>query len=205
MSVAPVSWIAEYAARGGLRYEPEADERWLRVWEPYATLVTPVRYEHALHASGPTGAVTIARIVLSPVHARAPGAPEPMGPEAWIVVGQDERLAAAATGAAGGRVSAVSDRGSPFAEPLDLVPLPRRTTGDATFDHVFATFAEAPEDVGRITPSLRKLVLAWRVPLHLELRRGGFVFAPVALRADPASLSWLLEAAQLFPDKAAKL
>jgi hypothetical protein len=190
-----VPWIADYAARGGLRYEPDADERWLRVWEPYATLKTPVRYEHALYLSGVTGALTIARFVLPTEVVRMPGGPEPKGPEAWIVVAQDERLT-------GGRVCAVSDSSGPFAEPLDLVPMPRRTTGDSVFDHVFASFSETPEDMKRITPSL---VVGWRVPLHFELRKGGFILAPVALRADAPSLAWLAQSAQLFADKAAKL
>lgn len=193
-----VPWIADFAARGGLRYEPDADERWLRVWEPYATLKTPVRYEHALHLSGVTGAMTIARFVLPTNVERMPGGPEPKGPEAWIVVAQDERLT-------GGRVCAVSDSSGVFAEPLDLVPMPRRTTGDPVFDHAFASFSETPEDMKRITPSVRKLVVGWRVPLHIELRKGGFILAPVALRADPASLAWLVQSAQLFADKAAKL
>jgi hypothetical protein len=193
-----VPWIEDYAARAGLRYEPEVDERWLRVWEPYATLKTPIRYEHALHLSAQTGALTFARFVLPAIHAQVPGAPEPKGPEAWICVAQDERLT-------GGRACSVSDSSGIFAEPLDLVPMPRRTTGDAAFDHAFASFSETPEDMARITPSLRKLVLGWRVPLHFELRKGGFILAPVALRADPPSLQWLAQSAQLFADKAAKL
>lgn len=193
-----VLWIADYAARAGIRYEPEADERWLRIWEPYATLKTPVRYEHALHLSSATGAITIARFCLPTSLPRQPNMPEPRGPEAWIAVAQDERLM-------GGRACSVSDSSGVFAEPLDLVPMPRRTTGDSTYDHVFASFSENPEDMARITPSVRKLVLGWRVPLHFELRKGGFILAPVALRADGPSLAWLIQGAQLFADKAAKL
>lgn len=191
-----VWWIADYAARGGLRYEPDADERWLRVWEPYATLKTPVRYEHALYLTGSIGSLTIARMILTGPEPTTPGF-RPVGPEAWVVIGQDERLVS-------GRAAAVSDAGSPFGEGLDLVTLPRRATGDTAFDHVFASFAESEADLAAITPSLRKLVLGWRVPLHFEIRKGGFVMAPVALRADAASLGWLVSAAQLFAEKAAK-
>lgn len=191
-------WLSDYAARSGLRYEPEVDERWLRVWEPYATLKTPIRYEHALHLSAVSGSLTIARFVLQATRDPIPGGPPTKGPEAWIVVAQDERLT-------GGRACAVSDSSGVFAEPLDLVPMPRRPTGDAAFDHAFASFSETPEDLARITPSLRKLVLGWRVPLHFELRKGGFILSPVALRADPPSLTWLVQSAQLFADKAAKL
>jgi len=191
-----VWWIADYAARGGLRYEPDADERWLRVWEPYATLKTPIRYEHALYLTGTRGSLTIARMVLTGPDPIAPNL-KPVGPEAWVVIGQDERLTV-------GRAAALSDSNGVFGEGLDLVTLPRRATGDPAFDHVFASFAETEADLAAITPSLRKLVLGWRIPLHFELRKGGFVLAPVALRADPQSLGWLVQAAQLFGEKAAK-
>lgn len=194
----PVYWIADYAARAGLRYEPDADERWLRVWEPYATLKTPLRYEHALDLPLPTGSMMIARFELPSSAPEASGAWKPKGPESWIVVAQDERLI-------GGRVAGTSDAGNVFGEPLDLVPLARRATGDEAFDHVFASFVEAPDDIARVTPSLRKLLLAWRAPVHFELRRGGFILAPVAVRADVPGLAWLVQAAQLFADKAAKL
>jgi hypothetical protein len=194
--VTQVWWIADYAARGGLRYEPDADERWLRVWEPYATLKTPIRYEHALYLTGTIGSLTIARMCLAGPEPSVPGL-APVGPEAWVVIGQDERLTS-------GRAASVSDASGVFGEGLDLVPLPRRATGDAAFDNVFASFAETADDLAAITPSLRKLVLGWRVPLHFEIRKGGFVMAPVALRADASSLGWLVQAAQLFAEKAAK-
>lgn len=192
----PVFWIADYAARAGLRYEPDADERWLRVWEPYATLKTPLRYSHALDLKVPNGSMMIARFEL-PIDAPKQGQFTPRGPEAWIVIAQDERLM-------GGRVAATCDAGGVFGEPLDLVPLPRRTTGDAAFDHVFATFSETVEDLARITPSLHKLLLSWRAPVHFELRKGGFILAPVGVRADAPGLGWIVQAAQVFADKAAK-
>jgi hypothetical protein len=46
--------------------------------------------------------------------------------------------------------------------------------------------------------------MGWRLPLHFELRSGGFVVAPVALAANPASLAWLVAAVELFGEKAAK-
>jgi len=194
----PVFWIADYAARAGHRYTPDADERWLRVWEPYATLKTPLRYEHTLDLAVPSGSMSIARYELpSNVPEMPKNMPQPKGPEAWIVIAQDERLMT-------GRIAATSDAGNVFGEPLDLVPLARRKTGDAAFDHVFASFSETPDDIQNITPSLRKLLLSWRAPLHFELRRGGFIFAPIAVRADVAGLSWIVSAAQVFAEKAAK-
>jgi hypothetical protein len=202
VSVFPVPFIAQYAARKGLKYQPEADERWLRVWEPYTTLKVPFRYEHVLEATGDSGSLTIARFV---VHLPPRGQPQFM-PEAgaWIAIVQDPRILQGADTNA--RVAATSDIGSAFAESLDLVSLPRRQTGDGAFDHVFASFAASDEDLARaMSPSLRKLVLSWKAPVHVELRPGGFIVAPVALRADADSLAWLVRVLPIFGDKAAKL
>jgi hypothetical protein len=192
----PVYWIAEYAARKGLRYEPDADERWLRVWEPYATLKVPIRYEHTLTATGTSGSISIARFVVS-VDSNVGGVARSVDLGAWIAIAQDERIDAVA--------AATSDAGHVFGETLDLVPMKRRVTGDAAFDHVFASFAPTGDDLTRgINPSLRKLTLGWRIPLHFELRKGGFILAPVALPADPNGLAWFVRAVHLFGDKAAK-
>jgi len=189
------SWLAAYAEKHGLTYEPDADERWLRAFEPFATLRTPVRYAHALHATGERGSVSIARFVCE-----AGDAPEGREPSAWIVFAQDDRLPES-------RAAAASDARptSPFAESPDLVSVVQRRTGDAAFDHAFASYAPTDLDVTRaMTPSLRKLALSWRIPLHFEVRPGAFILAPVALPADPASLAWLLGAVQFFGEKAAK-
>jgi hypothetical protein len=191
-------WIEAFAAQRGLRYEAEADERWLRAWEPYTTLKVPIRYEHALHATGGTGSLSIARAV---VELPLPPAPHPMRPtEAgmWIAIVQDERMTA--------KVATTSDFGGVFGEPLDLVSMTRRATGDPAFDNVFASFAETDEELRRgITPSLRRLLLSWRIPVHAEIRPGGFVLAPVSIGADPSGLSWLLGAVAMFAEKATKL
>ena len=189
------SWLAAYAAERGLAYEPEADERWLRAFEPFATLRTPIRYAHALHATGARGSLSIARLVTE----REPGDERPE-PSAWIVLAQDDRLP-------GVLAAAASDPAptSPFAEEVDLVTLPKRLTGDSAFDRTFASYAPTDRDLATaITPSLRKLVLSWRIPVHFEIRSGAFILAPVTLPADPASLGWLLGAAQFFGEKAAR-
>lgn len=196
---APVPWIEAFAAQRGLRYEAEADERWLRAWEPFATLKVPLRYEHALHATGTTGSVSVARAVFAlPGPTPAEGAlarPTEMG--TWLAIAQDERLR--------GRAAVTSDFGGVFGDPLDLVPLPRLATGDPSFDHVFASFAtDAPALGEAITPSLRKLLLGWRVPVHAELRPGGFVLAPVSVAGDPRGLAWLVDAVAVFGEKARK-
>jgi hypothetical protein len=186
----PQAWLAAYAQRFGLSYEPDADERWLRAWEPFITLKTPLRYEHALLATGQAGSITIARFVVSMGDAEA---------AAWVAIAQDGRLGGDA------HAAAASDPSSTFAEPIDLVTLPRRASGDPAWDRVFAAFAATDADIERaVTPSLRKLTLSWRIPLHFEVRPGGFVLAPVSLAADAQSLGWLIGAAQFFGDKAAK-
>ncbi|WP_394834154.1 hypothetical protein LVJ94_47380 [Pendulispora rubella] len=192
----PVGWMVDYAARQGLRYEPDADERWLRAWEPYATLKVPYRYEHALQATGETGSLTVARMVMSFDYEVA-GVRHSRESGTWIAIVQDVRIDAVA--------AATSDPGRTFSETLDLVTMPRRRTGDSAFDAVFAAFSPTPESLARaITPSLRKLVLGWRIPLHFELRKGGFVLVPVALTPDVQGLSWLVRSLELFGEKATK-
>ena len=188
-------WIAQYAARKGLKYQAEADERWLRVWEPYTTLRVAIRYEHVLESTGETGSLTIARFVVNlPSRGMDAFAGEA---SAWIAIVQDPRIDA--------RAAASSDVGSVFAESLDLVSMPRRLTGDPTFDHVFASFAPTDAELARaVTPSLRKLALSWGVPVHFETRPGGFIVAPVALRADADSLAWFVRVLPLFGEKASK-
>jgi hypothetical protein len=192
----PLYWIDVVAQQRGLRYEPDADERWLRAWEPYTTIKTPFRYEHALHATGGNGSISIARAVLEmPSPATTPYAPTEVG--TWIAIVQDVRVKT--------RAAVTSDFGSVFSETLELISLPRIATGDARFDHVFASFAASNEDLSiGITPSVRKLLLSWRVPVHAETRPGGFILAPVTLSADSQGLAWMLDAVVLFGDKATK-
>jgi hypothetical protein len=197
----PIYWIDAFAQQRGLRYEPEADERWLRAWEPYTTLKVPFRYEHALHATGANGSISVARAVLelpSAMHQSPTGAPMP-APEVgtWIAIVQDIRIKT--------KAATTSDFGSVFAEPLDLVSMQRIPTGDSAFDHVFASYAENKEDLAAsITPSVRRLLLTWRVPIHVETRPGGFILAPVSLSPDDRGLAWMLDAVHLFGDKATK-
>lgn len=189
-----VPWIAEFAATRGLRYEPDADERWLRVWEPFATLRVPFRYAHALSATGGIGSITLAMMVLETP------APTPTGSReiaTWIAIVQDTRITA--------RFALTSDRQLVFGESLDLVPMPRQSGGDAWFDGVFATFAATQEAVNEgLTPSLKKLLLGWRTPLHAEVRPGGFILCASSLPPDYAGLAWLAEATTLFGEKATK-
>jgi hypothetical protein len=184
-----VAWLQDFALRAGLRYEPDPDERWLRVWEPYVTLRTPIRYEHALSSTGTTTALTVARFVLAPRSGFA------VGDEGWIAVAQDERML-------GSRVAATNDP-SPIFRDEDI-SLPHRRVGDAAFDAAFSTYAATDTDLAVLNSSVRKLVLGWNAPLHLEIRQGGYILAPTGLRPDPASLSWLLEAAGVFAAKVSK-
>ena len=198
----PIYWIDAFARSRGLRYEPEADERWLRAWEPYTTLKVPFRYEHALHATGNNGSISVARAVLESSPAFAGAAPPP-GVQTyevgtWIAIVQDVRLKT--------KASVTNDFGSPFSEALDLVTMPRLSTGDGAFDHVFAAFAKNPDDLAAaVTSSVRRLLLTWRVPVHAETRAGGFILAPVSLTADERGLAWMFDAIHLFGEKATKV
>jgi hypothetical protein len=195
----PVYWIEAFASQRGLRYEADVDERWLRAWEPYTTLKVPLRYEHALHATGGGGSISIARAVVD-VPGPTPPAGVPLQPTefgCWIAIVQDERIKV--------KAASTNDFGSVFAEPLDLASMPRRATGDGAFDHVFASFAASDEDLlSGITTSVRRLLLSWRVPVHAETRLGGFIVAPVSLSADGRGLAWMLDAVHIFGEKATK-
>jgi hypothetical protein len=194
----PLYWIAAFAQQRGLRYEPDADERWLRAWEPYTTLKTPFRYEHALHATGANGSISVARAV---IELPPPPSPVPMPPGefgTWVAIVQDVRIKA--------KAAVTCDFASVFAEPLELVSMPRLPSGDPAFDHVFASFAPTSEELAAaVTPSVRRLLLSWRVPVHAELRAGGFILAPVSLSPDDRGLAWMLDAVHLFGEKAAKV
>jgi hypothetical protein len=193
----PVYWIEAFASQRGLRYAPDADERWLRAWEPYATLKVPIRYEHALEATGASGSITIARAVVERAVAPPPAPPMPSEIGTWIAIVQDERLSA--------KAATTSDFGGIFGEPLEIATMTRRSTGDAAFDHVFASFAASDGELAdAVTPSLRRLLLSWRIPVHAEIRPGGFVLAPVAVQADDRGLAWILNAVHLFGEKAKK-
>ncbi|MBX3185984.1 MAG: hypothetical protein KF819_03170 [Labilithrix sp.] len=193
----PVYWIEAFATQRGLRYEADADERWLRAWEPYTTLKVPIRYEHALHATGGAGSISIARAVVEMAPPPPPALQATTEVGTWIAIVQDPRLTA--------KAATTSDFGGVFGEPLELASMTRRPTGDAAFDHVFASFAESGDELARaLTPSVRKLLAGWRVPVHAELRPGGFVLAPISVSADDKGLAWMLNAVHLFGEKAAK-
>jgi hypothetical protein len=193
-----IYWIEAFAAQRGLRYEADADERWLRAWEPYTTLKVPIRYEHALHATGGTGSLSIARAVVEMPPPPPPAIQAPVEVGTWIAIVQDVRMTA--------KAATTSDFGGVFGEPLELASMVRQSSGDAGFDHVFASFAESSEDLARaLTPSIRKLLLGWRVPVHAEFRPGGFVLAPVSVSADEKGLAWMLDAVHLFGEKATKV
>lgn len=193
---APVPWIAHFAATKGFRYEPDADERWLRVWEPFATLRVPFRYEHVLSATGEIGSITLALMVHEIPAPHLPAGTREVA--AWLAIVQDTRIA--------GKLALTSDRQLLFGEPLDLVTLPRQSGGDAWFDGVFATFGESQEAVNlALTASLKKLVMGWQTPLHAEVRPGGFILCAAALPPDHAGLAWLAEATTQFGAKATKV
>lgn len=205
-----VPWLQDFASRAGVRYEPDADERWFRAWEPFATLRVPLHYTHALHATSPDGyaSISIARMAV-PVRAMQPtGNIADTEFRAWVAIVQDTRMdALLPQGPDAGAIALTCDRGSPVAEPWETIALPRQRTADPTFDNVFASFSKGALDVRPkpVSRSLRKLLLSWGMPLHAELRAGGFVLCPPLLPADPASVSWLLTACGIFGSKACKI
>src|SRR3954452_3247803 len=102
----PLYWIDAVARQRGLRYEAEADERWLRAWEPYTTLKVPFRYEHALLSTGANGSISIARAVLEMPSVATPAALPPVEVGTWIAIVQDVRIKS--------KAAVTSDFGSVF-------------------------------------------------------------------------------------------
>ncbi len=101
------------------------------------------------------------------------------------------------------------ERSAPY-EPIRRVARARLASRSgeramASFDRTFASYASSEADLATaITPSVRKLTLSWRIPLHFEIRPGAFIVVPVALPVDETSLAWLLGAVRFFGEKAAK-
>src|SRR5262249_16778770 len=126
-----------------------------------------------------------------------PAPPMPTEIGTWIAIVQDERIKV--------KAATTSDFAGIFGEPLEIATMVRRATGDSTFDHVFASFAASDEDLKNgITPSVGRLLLSWRIPVHAEVRPGGFILAPVSVQADDRGLMWMLSAVHLFGEKATK-
>lgn len=183
----PIAWLAQVASRRGLRYQPAPDERWIRVWEPYVTLRVAESYEHALESTGVHGSITVSMFsVRSPYLSRS-----------LLALVQDPRIVRA--------VAVTNEVGTTFREDPELLSSRRTPTGDAVFDSRYATFRVGADDPSEaLSPSLRKLLLGWNVALHLELRPGAFVFAPVGLPLDARSVDWVVEVLPLIAQKAQK-
>lgn len=184
--VPSVPWLEQFARQRGARYEPEADDRWFTSWEPFVTLRVGEGYEHSISHTDAVCSRSVARAIL----------PVPGGEaRTWLMIAQDERFR--------GHAAATSDTRSPFVDPL--VAMRRQYTGNAAFDAVFVTHAASPEQaLEALGPSVQKLLLSWQLPVHVELRPGGLVIAPVTLAADPTRLEWLWNMPLVLAEKASE-
>lgn len=184
--VQPVPWLEQFALRQGARYEPEADDRWLTSWEPFVTLRVGEGYEHSLSHTDAQCSRTVARCIL-PTHAGLV--------QTWLLIAQDDRFQ--------GHGATTSDTRSPFVEPT--IALARQRVGNSAFDSTFVTHAPSHEAaLEAFGPSVQKLLLSWQLPVHVEVRPGGLVIAPVTLAADPQRLEWLWNMPLVLAEKAAK-
>jgi hypothetical protein len=190
-------WLSSFADQAQLRYEPDADERWLRVWEPFLTFEPPFEFSHSLSSVGSIGSVNLARGVIAALPGEAPAMQATQPPcFAWIAFVQDTR----AISRLGPPIAVSSDRRSPFAKVL---PASRAiATGDRGFDQAFQTIANEESLVAaRLTSPVRQLLLGWNAPMHLEIRSEGYALCFPWLPADPTRLRWLLEAIALLGRK----
>jgi hypothetical protein len=187
----PLPWLAQYAESTKLRYEPEADERWIRVWEPLLTVAPAYGFSNALSMTSDERSVTMARMMTEGFGRRL---------YAWAAFVQDTRVLSRL----GTPVATTSDANSPFCAS-QVAGSTRRMTGDQAFDQVFRSYAAEEAMLGaRLGTGVRSLLLGWRVSLHLEVRNEGFALVFPQLPADPPSIAWMFDAIVLLGRKIAE-
>lgn len=154
--------IGAWARSRGLRYQPRPEPDWYRAWEPFETMVAPTQYFNAVELALPG-----ARAVLAEPWSAA-GDGEPLGRSVLAFVTEPRFVWRAAARVGASHLTRV--------RWLGATPPTQRQTGDVEWDERALTFARSPlEAVRAFTPSLRKLLLAWKFEGHLEIREGGFV------------------------------
>ena len=155
--------IAAWARARRFPYQLAPEPEWYRAWEPFWTMVAPARYFNAVQYPLPTGSV----VVVEPW--AAVGDEPPLGRAVMAFVSHPALAHRAAARVGGSHLTRVSF--------LGVTPPQQQSTGDTDWDDAALTFGVTPLDAVRaFTPSLRKLLLAWRFAGHLEIRPGGLVF-----------------------------
>jgi hypothetical protein len=164
--------LAAFARSRNLPYQPAPESEWYRAWEPFDTVVAPSRYFNAIALK--VGAAQA--IVVEPWNAADDV--EPLGRAVFAFVSHPHLLHRAAARIGASHLTRVAFLGS--------APPKQQSTGDPDWDDRAITYAESPlAAVRAFTPSLRKLLLAWKFEGHMEMRPGGFVFHLADARPTP--------------------
>lgn len=184
--------IAAWAQQHGFPYLATPDDGWYRAWEPFWSMISPIRYLHAVRAQvGPETQV----VLVEPWYEDHGLTPTSRALLAFVSHPALQHRAAARLGA--GPLSRVVFLGER--------PPKQQFTGDPAWDEAAATFADTPlEAVRAFTPSLRKLLLSWSFEGHLEIKHGGLVLHVASAQAVPHDYSRVLRWVPMVVEKALK-
>lgn len=153
-----------------MRYERTPDPAWYERWEPYDTMVAPVRYVNAVVGAVPHGYLAIAEPWL------AEGNEAPLDRTLLGYATHESLVIRAAARVGGGwfntRVAFVGG-----AKPNEV------RIGDVAWDADATTYAMTEHHARQAFHApLRRMLLAWRFRGHIELRTGGVVLNVAGLR-----------------------
>jgi hypothetical protein len=183
------TYIAQWAAASGLRYEPQPDEAWFRRWEPHDTIAPPSRYINSCTWTAPPGHV----VVVEPWYA-----PEDTEPLQRTVI-----AFAVHPGLTRRAAMRVGEHFLTRVAFLESPPPPTVTVGDPVWDANVATFGASTRDAETaFHPRLRKLLSGWGFQGHLEIRPGGLVLYYAGLQPTPEGYARLLRIVHQIVDKA---
>ena len=161
--------IQTWAEKKGMRFDRTPDPVWYVQWEPFDTMVAPMRYQNAAVGTYPHGHIAIA--------------------EPWTAEGTETPLDRTIVGFAthdGLRFHASARIGAWFNTRVAYVGSAKPnevSVGDPEWDDVATTFAMSPQHAcAALHPALRKMLRAWRFQGHIELRMGGLAIHVAGLR-----------------------
>ena len=172
--------VRAWAARSGLSYVTHPDQDWFERWEPFDTMVAPLKYFNSATQRHGAGHY----IVVEPWY-EADG----IDPAERTLLGYatHPRLLHRAS----------ARLGESFVTRVAFVqgPPPSRVqVGDPWWDETAATFAQTrAEAQAALHPRLRELLRSWRFRGHLELRQGGLAVNVIGLQPFPADREKLMQ------------
>ena len=165
--------IGRWAHNKRLQYAPHPDERALRNFEPFDTMVSPARFYNAVSWMSPPGSATLV---------------EPWTEEGLLEPMDRTVLAFISHPALRGRASArIGEHFITRVSVLTDPPQPKVALGDAYWDKHVITHAMSPAAAqAALTPPLRQLLAQWSFAGHLEMKPGCLVLHYAGCRPTPA-------------------